>query len=117
MVALLRQSRSPSAAACVLYVCGDFLQLRPLKGALAFKAPCWYRWVGGKVLELTRLHGQKEPAIIEAIHDAGYGVCSDGLMDLVQARSFSVLDQVDTSVLHLLPRHKDVAAHILKFLN
>jgi len=117
MVALLRQSRSPSAAACVLYVFGDFLQLRPPKGVLAFKASCWDRLFGGKVLELTRVHRQNEPAFIEAIHDARYGVCSDGVMDLVQARSVLVLEQVDASVMHLLPRHKDVAAHNLKCLN
>ncbi|OSX71179.1 hypothetical protein BU14_0580s0003 [Porphyra umbilicalis] len=116
MVALLQQSRPPSAAACVLYTFGDFLHLRPPKGVLAFKASCWDGLFSGKILEFTRVHCQTEPAFIEAIHDARYGVCSDAVTDLVEARSDAVPDRVDSPVLHLLLRHRDVAAHNLKCL-
>ena len=116
IVALLQQSRPPSAAACVLYTFGDFLHLRPLEGVLALKASCWDGLFGGKILELTRVHRQTEPAFIEAIHDARYGVCSDAVTSLVEARSDAVPDRVDSSVLHLLPRHRDVAAHNLECL-
>ena len=57
---LLQQSRRGKPAA-VIYTFGDFLQLRPPFGKMAFAGHCWPSLFGAGLVELTRVHRQGQP--------------------------------------------------------
>jgi len=115
---LLRQSRRPGSPPFVVYTFGDFLQLKPTHGALAFNAQCWRRLFGDGMLELTRVHRQEQPDFVEAIRDARLGRCTSALQELMDERSVDddAYKAIECNVLHLMPRHNDVIAHNSKCL-
>jgi len=118
MVQLLVQSRAPGAEPCVVYAFGDFLQLRPTDGRFAFEAKCWVPLFRGSFLDLTLVHRQRDRAFITAIRDARFGLFSSTLRSLIAERTVSdaAYRALECRVLHLMPTHKDVAAHNTKCL-
>ena len=113
MYELLRQSRPASAPPVVLYAFGDFLQLCPPFGKMAFTASCWTTVFGEAFLELTHVHRQGQPDFVAALHDARLGRCTAAVQALMD--ECKVADEaykaLECEVLHLMPRHKDVVAH------
>ncbi|OSX78272.1 hypothetical protein BU14_0113s0016 [Porphyra umbilicalis] len=116
---LLLQCQPANAPQCVFYAFGDFLQLRPPYGGLAFTSSCWRELFGYKMLELTWVRRQTEQDYIAAIQDARFGLCSARFARLMHERCVSgaAYAEIETSVLHLVPRHKDVTAHNTKCLS
>lgn len=55
---LLVQSWSTTDAACVVYAFGNFMQLRPHHGRLAYHAKCWPILFSDTFLDLRRVHRQ-----------------------------------------------------------
>jgi len=113
MVELLRQSRPPTTPDCILYAFGDFLQLGPLFGDLAFTSKCWPTLFGDGMLELTRVHRQNQPDFVAAVQDARMGRCTpvvEALMDECKV-SPEQYKELKCTVLHLMPRHEDVEVH------
>lgn len=110
---LLRLSRPSTTAPCLVYAFGDFLQLGPLTGSMAFESQAWEELFRDSMLELTTVHRQSDPAFVQAIDDARYGVCTPAVTALM--RKCAVSDQEDKklkcSVLHIMPRHEDVLRH------
>lgn len=119
MVELLRQSRPATSPPCVIYTFGDFLQLGPLTGSLAFQSSAWQSLFGGSMLELTRVHRQSDAGFVQAINDARYGRCSAAVMSLMGDCAVSDERYMDLkcNVLHLMPRHDDVQKHNADCLN
>ena len=76
MYELLRQSCPASAPPVVLYAFGDFLQLCPPFGKMAFTASCWTTVFGAVFLELTHVNRQGQPDFVAALHDARLGRCT-----------------------------------------
>lgn len=113
MVELLRQSRPATSPPCVIYTFGDFLQLGPLTGTLAFQSAAWRSLFGVSMLELTRVFRQSDAGFVEAINDARYGRCSTAVMSLMDdcAVSDERYRDLKCNVLHLMPRHDDVQKH------
>jgi len=113
MHALLQQCRAPSSASCLFFVFGDFLQLHPVIGRPAFAARCWVPLFGNSLLDLTVVHRQHQPDFVQAVKDARRGACTPTVLALMQERSVDgrAYDKVRDNVLHLMPRHSDVAAH------
>lgn len=111
---LLRQSRSAGSPLCIIHSFGDFLQLGPLAcGSLAFTAQSWRELYGDKMLQLSRVHRQSDPAFVRAINDARYGNCSPAVVALMNdcAVTDAQYEKLRCSVLHLLPRHENVERH------
>jgi len=113
MHCLLEQCRPPSAPPCLFFVFGDFLQLHPVKGRPAFAARCWVPLFGDALLDLTVVHRQHQPDFVQAVQDALRGACTPAVLSLMKERSVdgAAYDKVCDKVLHLMPRHTDVAAH------
>jgi len=109
---LLRLSRVGKPPT-VVYAFGDFLQLRPPFGRLAFAGHCWQSLFGDGILELTRVHRQGQPDFIAAIHDARFGRCTDAVQSLMDERSVTdeAYEALQYKVLHIMPRHEDVDNH------
>jgi len=118
MYELLRQSRRQGSPSFVVYTFGDFLQLKPTIGALAFTARCWRPLFGDGMLELTRVHRQGQPDFVQAIRDARLGRCTDFVQKLMDECSVDdeAYKALECTVLHLMPRHNDVIAHNAKCL-
>lgn len=113
MYELLRQSRGRQAPPFVVYTFGDFLQLSPPFGKMAFTAVCWRSLFGASFLELTHAHRQGQPDFVAAIHDARFGRCTSAVQKLMDECSVSDESYVELEceVLHLMPRNDDVDAH------
>jgi len=113
MYELLSQSRGRQAPPFVVYTFGDFLQLSPPFGKLAFTAVCWRSLFGAAFVELTHVHRQGQPDFVAAIRDARFGRCTTAVQKLMDERAVSDEAYVDLEceVLHLMPRHEDVDAH------
>jgi len=113
MYQLLRQSRPASAAPVVLYAFGDFLQLCPPFGKMAFTASCWTTVFGAAFLELTHVHRHGQPEFVAALHDARLGRCTAAVQALMDEWTVSdeANEALECEVLHLMPPHKDVVAH------
>jgi len=113
MYELLRQSRGRHAPPFTVYAFGDFLQLSPPLGEMAFTARCWRSVFGASFVELTRVHRQGQPDFVAALHDARLGKFTTAVQTLV--RECTVSDEqyntLESTVLHLMPRHVDVTAH------
>ena len=112
MCELLRQSRRGKPPA-IIYTFGDFLQLRPTYGKMAFEGHCWPSLFGAGFVELTRVHRQDQPDFIAAIHDARFGRCTDAVQSLMDERSVTdeSYEELQYKVLHIMPRHEDVDMH------
>lgn len=113
MYELLKQSRSAVDPPVVVFAFGDFLQLGPLFGAMAFEAKAWSALFGSSMLELTRVYRQGQPELLHAIQDARFGRCTPALKSRMSESSITS-DQYKTikcQVLHLMPRHEDVQKH------
>jgi len=112
MYELLRQSRRGKPTT-VMYAFGDFLQLCPPFGKMAFTGHCWSSLFGDSFLELTRVHRQDQPDFIAAIHDARFGRCTDAVQTLMDERLVTeeAYEQLQYKVLHIMPRHEDVHNH------
>jgi len=110
---LLSQARSDASLPCLLFVFGDFLQLGPVKGAMAFTAPCWQLLFGGFFLVLPGSFRQSDPAFIHAVRDARVGNCSDAAEGLIKDwRVYgSKYESMQYDVLHLMAHHKAVIMH------
>jgi len=110
---LLCQSRSDSARPCLWFAFGDFLQLGPVKGAMAFTAPCWRQLFGDSFLDLPGSFRQSDPGFIRAVRDARAGKCSDAVQALVKECwvDGSKYERMKYKILHLMPHHKGVLAH------
>ncbi|OSX75828.1 hypothetical protein BU14_0219s0028 [Porphyra umbilicalis] len=110
---LLSQARSDASRPCLWFAFGDFLQLGPVKGAMAFTAPCWQRLFGGSFLDLPGSFRQSDPAFIRAVRDARVGNCSDAVEGLVKDCwvDGSKYESMRYDVLHLMPHHKGVIMH------
>jgi len=109
LLAIVQSNTRP----CLWFAFGDFLQLGPVKGEMAYTAPCWSTLFGNAFLDLTGTFRQRDPGFIRAIRDARVGNCSKAVEQLikdcwVEGRAY---DQVKTTVLHLMPRHKAVVRH------
>lgn len=113
MCHLLQQARPHPAPPSLWFAFGDFLQLRPVFGAFAFTAKTWVSMFGDGLLELTTTYRQRDPGYIRAIQDARLGVCSDQVIQLVKdcAADQAKYDTVKSTVMHLMPLHKDVIKH------
>jgi len=98
---------------CLWFAFGDFLQLGPVKGKMAYTAPCWDTLFGGSFLELTGTFRQRDPAFIRAIRDARVGNCSAAVKELVKDCGIvgSAYEAIKTTVLHLSPPLKTVIHH------
>ena len=113
MYELMVQTRAASSPPVVWYLFGDFLQLMPVVGAIAFMATCWPAMVGRSFLELAIVHRQEEPDMVQAVHDARVGICSQAVRAVMgesQVEGASYL-AVRDKVLHLMPRVQDVNSH------
>jgi len=111
---LLCQSRSDSARPCLWYAFGDFYQLGPVKrAAMAFTASCWRLLFGDAYLDLPGAFRQRDPGFIRAVRDARVGKVSSAVQRLIQDCwvEGAEYEATKTKVFHLMPRHKDVAAH------
>lgn len=109
---LLLQSRLHTAEPCTVYAFGDFLQLGPLFGNLAFTGRSWKLLCGASMLEQTHVHRQGQPEFVRAIKDARFGRCTAALKDLMQDCAVSV-EQYRTlkcTVLHQMPQTQRRAA-------
>jgi len=113
---LLVQSRRTTDRECVLYAFGDFMQLRPHDGDMAYHAVCWSLLFSNYFLDLRRVHRQCDPHFIEAIRDARFGLLSPALLGLFAERTVSADEyrSVEVNVLHLMPTHEEVIAHNVK---
>lgn len=113
MTELLCQSRPATSPPCVVYTFGEFLQLGPLTGSLAFQSAAWRSLFGASMLELTRVHRQSDAGFVQAIIDARHGRCSTAVMTLMNDCAVSHERYMDLrcNVLHLMPRHGDVQKH------
>jgi len=113
MFELLRQSRTGRARPFSIYAFGDFLQLSPPYGKMAFTARCWRTVFSGSFLELTRVYRQDQPDFVAALHDARYGRCTTAVRKLVEECTVSdeQYKSLECTVLHLMPRHEDVRDH------
>ncbi|OSX75404.1 hypothetical protein BU14_0238s0027 [Porphyra umbilicalis] len=113
MCELLLQSRAASSPPPVVYAFGNFLQLCPPFGKMAFTGKCWTTSFGDGFLELSRVHRQDQPDFVAALRDARFGKCTDAVQALMD--ECTVTDEaykaLQCNVLHLMPRHEDVAAH------
>ena len=109
---LLRLSRVGKPPT-VIYAFGDFLQLRPPFGKMAFAGHCWQSLFGDGIMKLTRVHRQGQPDFIAAIHDARFGRCTDAVQSLMDERSVTdeAYEALQYKVFHIIPRHEDVDAH------
>jgi len=118
MCEMLRQCRASSSPPVVIYSFGDFLQLRPMFGQMAFLGKCWASVFGDGLLELTRVHRQDQPDFVAALHDARFGRCTEAVQKLMD--ECTVTDEayasLKCSVLHLIPRHEDVSRHNMSCL-
>jgi len=110
---LLCQSRSDSSRPCLWFAFGDFLQLGPVKGAMAYTAPCWRLLFGDAFLDLPGSFRQKDPSFIRAVRDARVGNFSPAVEELVKDCWVEGLEyeRMRYEVLHLMPHHKGVLAH------
>jgi len=101
------------ARPCLWFAFGDFLQLGPVNGDMAFTAPCWRTLFGDSFLELTGSFRQRDPAFVGAVRDARVGHYSSAVEKLVKDCWIegSEYDKIKTNVLHLMPRHKVVMQH------
>jgi len=63
--------------------------------------------------QLTRVHGQGQPNLIAAIHDARFGRCTDAVQSLMDERSVTneAYKALQYKVLHIVPRHEEVDSH------
>jgi len=118
MYELVRQSQKGSQSACLFYAFGDFLQLRPTRGSMAFAGKCWRPVFGTAALELTLVHRQNDDKLIRAIQDARWGWCSPKVEALMQERAVTEerYESLEHTVLHIMPRHEDVTEHNKKCL-
>jgi len=118
MYELLRQSRTRHARPFSIYAFGDFLQLSPPFGEMAFTAKCWRPVFGEAFLELTRVYRQDQPNFVAALNDARFGRCTTVVEKLMGecAVSDEMYKALECTVLHLMPRHEDVRAHNLTCL-
>jgi len=80
---IMRQARRPGSPPFVTYTFGDFLQLRPTAGKLAFTARCWRPVFGQGLLELTHVHRQAQPEFVAALQDARFGQCTPAVQKLM----------------------------------
>jgi len=112
MVELLSIVKSDTRP-CLWFAFGDFLQLGPVKGHMAYTAPCWSTLFGNAFLELTGTFRQRDPAFVRAVRDARVGDCSAAVEELVKECWIqgNEYDQVKRNILHLVPRHKLVVEH------
>jgi len=110
---LFRQSRRPGSPPFVMYTFGDFSQLRPTFGALAFTARCWGVVFGKSMLELTHMHWQEQPDFVAAFRDACFGQCTTVVQKLMDECTVDdeAYKALECSVIHLMPRHTDVFLH------
>ncbi|KAK1868750.1 hypothetical protein I4F81_011233 [Pyropia yezoensis] len=113
MYELLKQSRREADPPFTVYAFGDFLQLGPLFGSMAFASKAWPLLFGRSMLELTRVHRQGQPDFVGAIKDTRFGRCTPELISLMKECSVSAEQYKDIKckVLHLMPRHEDVQKH------
>jgi len=113
MYELMVQTRAASSPPVVWFLFGDFLQLMPVVGAIAFRARCWPAMVGGSFLELAIVHRQDEPDMVQAVHDVRVGICSQAVRAVMGERQVEGASYlaVRDNVLHLMPRVQDVNAH------
>lgn len=113
MYELLKQSRGEADPSFTIFAFGDFLQLGPLFGSMAFEAKAWPLLFGRFMLELTRVHRQGQPDFVRAIKDARFGRCTPELITLMKECSVSAeqYKAIKCKVLHLMPRHEDVQKH------
>jgi len=113
MYELLRQSRTRHAPPFLIYAFGDFLQLCPPFGEMAFTARCWRPVFSGALLELTHVYRQGQPDFVAALDDARFGRCTAAVQKLVDECTVSdeKYKELECAVLHLMPRHEDVRAH------
>jgi len=118
MYELLRQSRMRHARPFAIYAFGDFLQLSPPSGKMAFTAKCWQPVFGEAFLELTHVYRQDQPDFVAALNDARFGRCTTVVEKLMDecAVSEEQYKALECTVLHLMPRHEDVRAHNLTCL-
>lgn len=118
MYEIMRQARLPGSPPFVIYTFGDFLQLRPTAGKLAFTARCWRPVFGDGLLELTHVHRQAQPEFVAALQDARFGQCTPAVQKLMDecAVDDDAYKALECNVLHLMPRHEDVDAHNAKCL-
>lgn len=107
LIHLCQPWRSP---ACSFYPFGDFLQLRPPHGDLSFESTAWRQLFRDDMLELTRVHRQNDGDFVAVIRDARFGLCTEGMANLMRERTVvgAAYAKIETTVLHLLSKHKDV---------
>jgi len=110
---LLCQSRSDASRPCLWFAFGDFLQLGPVKGAMAFTAPCWRRLFGDAFLDLPGSFRQSESGFIQAVRDARMGNYTDAVQQLVKECwvDGAKYESIRYEVLHLMPHHRGVLEH------
>lgn len=113
MYELLKQSRGEADRPFTVFAFGDFLQLGPLFGSMAFEAKAWPLLFGGSMLELTHVHRQGQPDFVRAIKDPRFGRCTNELTSRMKECSVSAeqYKAMKCKVLHLMPRHEDVQKH------
>jgi len=113
MYELMVQTRVASSPPVAWFLFGDFLQLKPVLGAVAFKAKCWPEMIGRNFLELAIVHRQDEPDLVQAVHDARIGLCTPTVSEVIAERQVegASYEAVRDKVLHLMPRAEDVNSH------
>jgi len=118
MYEMIQQSQTDQQPPCVLYVFGDFLQLHPTRGSMAFTAKCWRSVFSTAILELTLVYRQTDGKLIRAIQDARWGLCTPDVEALMKERAVTEEEykRLEHTVLHIMPRHQDVTDHNKKCL-
>lgn len=113
MYELMVHARPASSPAVLWFLFGDFLQLMPVEGTVAFKAKCWPAFIGNNFLELSVVHRQEEPDLVQAVQDVRVGVCSPTVLAVMKERQVGgrEYEAVQDKVLHLMPRLEDVTSH------
>lgn len=80
---LVRGQPDLSFGGIQLVVCGDFLQLPPVKGEFAFMAQSWNQSVGVTIY-LTKVFRQDHQPTIEALKALRVGACPSSVLELMQ---------------------------------
>jgi len=105
----VRKNTRPFGGIQLIFV-GDFFQLPPISSKFIFESDLWSK-IGFKVVELTQVIRQKDPAFHKILTEARFGALSPESLEVLKGRMNLPWSKLEIKPTLLFPK-KDIVANV-----